>query len=71
MAGMDDLVKQAQNLADKAQDLAKDNPEQVKQALDKIEDMVDKATDGKFTDQVDKIGDTVADKLTDGRRSGS
>lgn len=71
MAGMDDLVKQAQDLAEKAQELAKDNPEQVKQAVDKIEDMVDKVTDGKYTEHVEKIGDTVADRLTDEGRQRS
>jgi 4-alpha-glucanotransferase len=65
MAGMDDLVKQAKDLADKAQELAKDNPEQVQTAVDRIGDMVDKATGGRFGDQVDTIGDTVVDRLTD------
>jgi 4-alpha-glucanotransferase len=62
---MDDLVKQAKDLADKAQELAKDNPEQVQTAVDRIGDMVDKATGGRFGDQVDTIGDTVVDRLTD------
>jgi 4-alpha-glucanotransferase len=62
---MDDLVKQAKDLADKAQELAKDHPEQVAGAVDTIGDMVDEATGGRFGDQLDTIGDTVVDRLTD------
>jgi hypothetical protein len=60
----DDLVNQAKGLADKAQDLAEEHPEQVAEAADKLESMIDKATGGKFSGQIDSIGDSLVDKLT-------
>ena len=54
------FLDDAKKLAEQAQDLAAEHSDQVKQGLDKIEDLADKATGGKYTDQIDSAGDKAA-----------
>lgn len=59
MGLMDDVEK----LAQKARDLAEEHPDQVRKALDQAENAIDKQTGGKHADQIDSVGDKVADFL--------
>ena len=54
------FLDDAKKLAEKAQDLAGEHRDQVKQGLDKVEDLADKATGGKYTDQIDAAGAKAA-----------
>ena len=55
------FLDRAKDLADKAQDLAGEHSDKVKDGLEKAEDLADKATGGKYSDQIDKVGDKAAD----------
>ena len=46
---------------DKAKDLAGKHTGQIKAGIDKAEDAVDKATQGKYSTQIDSAGDKAAD----------
>jgi uncharacterized protein YjbJ (UPF0337 family) len=54
------FLDKAKNLAGKAQDLAAEHSDQVKAGLDKAEDLADKATKGKYSEQIEKAGDKAA-----------
>jgi hypothetical protein len=55
------FLDDAKKLAEKAEDLAAEHSDEVKQGLDKVEDLADKATGGKFSDQIDSAGDKAAE----------
>lgn len=48
---------------DKAKDMISKNPSKIVEGVDKATDMIDEKTGGKFADKLDKIDETVADKL--------
>lgn len=48
---------------DKAKDMISKNPSKIVEGVDKATDMIDDKTGGKFSDKLDKIDETVADKL--------
>lgn len=50
-------------IVDKASDLAQQNPDAARSMIDKVEDAVDTATGGRFSEQIDKAGDLIEDKL--------
>ena len=50
---------------DRAKDLAEQHDDKIDQALEKVGDEVDKRTDGKYSDQIDKAVD-VAQERTGG-----
>ncbi|MFT4186530.1 MAG: antitoxin [Micrococcaceae bacterium] len=52
MSFLDDLKKQAAGLQGKAVDLLGNNSEAVSGGIGKLGDLVDKATQGKFSDQI-------------------
>lgn len=54
------FLDDAKKLAEKTGELAAEHSDQVKQGLDKVEDLADKATGGKYTDQMDSAGDKAA-----------
>ena len=54
------FLDDAKKLAGKAEELAAEHSDQVKQGLDKVEDLADKATGGKYTDQIESAGDKAA-----------
>ncbi len=55
------FLDDAKKLAEKAQDLAGEHSDQVKDGLDKVEGLADKATGGKYTEQIESAGDKAAD----------
>ena len=55
------FLDKAKDLAGKAQELAGEHSDQVKQGLEKAEGLADKATGGKFSDQIESAGDKAAD----------
>lgn len=48
---------------DKAKGMISKNPTKIVEGIDKATDMIDEKTGGKFSDKLDKIDETVADKL--------
>lgn len=55
------------SLIDKAKKFIDDNPDKVRQGIDKIGDAIDKRTDGKYADKVDRVQQEAAKRLgTDG-----
>jgi len=48
---------------DKIKDYAKGNPKQAEEAIEKVEDVIDQRTGGKYSDQIDRGGDALKDKL--------
>lgn len=48
---------------DKAKAMISKNPSKIVEGVDKATDMIDEKTGGKFADKLDKIDETVADKL--------
>ena len=54
------FLDDAKKLAEQAQDLAAEHSDEVKQGLDKVEDLADQATGGRFSDQIDSVGDSAA-----------
>jgi hypothetical protein len=48
---------------DKAKAMISKDPKKVVDGVDKATDMIDDKTGGKYTEQLDKIDETVADKL--------
>jgi hypothetical protein len=65
MGMMDEIGK----LAQKGRDLAEEHPDQVHKVLDQAESQLDKRTGGKHGDQIDSVGDKVADFLAHDERS--
>ena len=48
------------SLFDKAKKFINDNPDKVRQGIDKIGDAIDKRTDGKHADKVDRVQQEAA-----------
>ncbi len=48
---------------DKAKAMIAKDPKKVVDGVDKATDMVDDKTDGKYSDHLEKVDETVADKL--------
>lgn len=51
------------SLFDKAKKSINDNPEKVRQGIDKIGDAIDKRTDGKYADKVDRVQQEAAKRF--------
>ncbi|PMC62120.1 antitoxin [Corynebacterium xerosis] len=51
------------SLIDKAKKFINDNPDKVRQGIDKIGDAIDKRTDGKYADKVDRVQEEAANRL--------
>ena len=51
------------SLIDKAKKFINDNPDKVRQGIDKIGDAIDKRTDGKYADKVDRVQQEAAKRL--------
>lgn len=51
---------------DRAKQLAEQHDDKIDQALEKIGDEVDKRTDGKYSDQIDKAVDFAQERTGDG-----
>lgn len=50
-------------LLDKAKNMISKNPTKIVEGIDKATDMIDEKTGGKYSDKLNKIDETVADKL--------
>jgi hypothetical protein len=59
------FLDKAKDLAAKAEELAGEHADQVKQGIDKAADLADKATGGKYSDQIDKAGNQATDYVKD------
>ena len=57
------FLDKAKDLADKAESLAKDHPDQAETGIDKAGDLLDKATGGRFSEQLDSVQDKARDAL--------
>lgn len=69
MGFLDKFKKQAPELKEKAEDLAASQNDKIDQGIDKAADMANKATKGKFDNQIDSAADkakAAADKLAEG-----
>ena len=62
------FLDDAKKLAEQAQDLAAEHKDEVKQGLDKVEELADKATGGKYSDQIASAGDK-AEGFVEGLKS--
>ena len=61
-----DAASKAKVAAEKAKDYAADHTEQMKGAIDKAGGVADRATKGKFSEKIDKVGEkagAAVDKL--------
>jgi len=54
------------SFVDKIKDLADDHDKEVDQALEKLGDEIDKRTDHKYSDQIDKAVDEAQKRTGDG-----
>ncbi|MFT4245985.1 MAG: antitoxin [Micrococcaceae bacterium] len=63
MSFLDDLKKQASGLQGKAADLLGNNSEAVSGGIGKLGDLVDKATQGKFSDQISGFKEKAAETV--------
>ena len=66
MGFLDKFKKQGSQLKDKATDLASTHGDQIDASIDKAADLANKATKGKYDEQIDSAADKVkeaADKL--------
>ncbi|WP_186629144.1 antitoxin [Rhodococcus sp. BP22] len=52
-------------LIDKGQKAAAEHSDKIEQAVDKAGDFVDKKTDGKYADQIDKVQDAAKNAIPD------
>ena len=59
------------SLIDKAKKFINDNPDKVRQGIDKIGDAIDKRTDGKYADKVDRVQQEAAKRLGDDATPGT
>jgi MT0933-like antitoxin protein len=62
------IMDSARGLLTKAKSAAKQHPDQLSKGLDKAEQAADKATGGKYDDQIAKAGDRAEDFLAGEQR---
>lgn len=60
---MSDLFDKAKDVAQKAGDFAKEHTDQISTGIDKAGDLADKATGGRFADQVDAVRDKAQEAV--------
>jgi ElaB/YqjD/DUF883 family membrane-anchored ribosome-binding protein len=60
---MSDLFDKAKDVAQRAGDFAKDHADDISTGINKAGDLADKATGGRFTDQVDAVRDKAQEAL--------
>ena len=65
MGFLDKFKKQGAELKDKATDLAASQNDKIDAGLDKAGDLANKATGGKFDDQIDSAADKAKDGVDD------
>ena len=53
------------SLIDKAKKFIGDNPDKVRQGIEKVGDQIDKRTDGKYADKVDRVQQEAAKRRSD------
>ena len=53
------------SLIDKAKKFIGDNPDKVRQGIEKVGDQIDKRTDGKYADKIDRVQAEAAKCLGD------
>lgn len=63
--GFLDKLRGKGGLKDKAVDLAKEHDDKLDQGIDKAADLADKATKGKYTDQIDDAAQKAKDAYED------
>ncbi len=57
------FLDKAKDLAEKAEEVAKDHTEQIESGIDKAGDLVDKATHGRFSDQINTVEDKAQEAV--------
>ena len=65
MGFIDKFKQQAPGLKDKATDLAREHGEKIDSGIDKAADLADKATKGKYAEQIDGPANKAKDAVDD------
>jgi hypothetical protein len=65
MGFLDKFKKQGAELKDKATDLASSQNDKIDAGIDKAADLANKATKGKYDDQIDNVADKAKDGVDD------